>query len=78
LKIDYARPKVSFPLGVGSSGGIQAVKLKGVELPTFCGDDKTQYESWKAAYMLVVDGANISVNEKILRLQSCLAGKALL
>ncbi|XP_028393185.1 uncharacterized protein LOC114517596 [Dendronephthya gigantea] len=56
---------------------IQAVKLKGVELPTFSGDDKAEYESWKAAYMSVVDGANIAVKEKMLRLQSCLTGKAL-
>ena len=56
---------------------IQAVKLKGVELPNFSGDDKTEYESWKAAYMSVVDGANISIKEKMLRLQSCLTGKAL-
>jgi hypothetical protein len=38
---------------------IQSVKLKGVELPTFSGDNKTEYESWKAAFMSVVDGANI-------------------
>ena len=47
---------------------IQAVKLKVVELPNFSGDDKTEYESWKAAYMSVVDGANISIKEKMLRL----------
>ena len=56
---------------------IQSVKLKGVELPTFSGDNKTEYESWKAAFMSVVDGANILVKEKMLRLQSCLTGKAL-
>ena len=63
-------PKVDFL-------GIQAVKLKGVELPTFSGDDKTEYESWKAAYLSVVDGASISVEDKMLRLQGCLTGKAL-
>jgi hypothetical protein len=51
--------------------------LKDVELPTFSGDNKTEYESWKAAFMSVVDGANILVKEKMLRLQSCLTGKAL-
>ena len=58
---------------------IQSVKLKCVELPTFSGDNKTEYESWKAAFMSVVDGANILVKEKMLRLQSCLTstGKAL-
>ena len=43
---------------------IQAVKLKAVELPTFSGDDKTEYESWKAAFMSIVGSANISVKEK--------------
>ena len=31
------------------------VKLKGVELPTLAGEDKTDYESWKAAFMSIVD-----------------------
>ena len=55
---------------------IQSVKLNGVELPTFSGDNKTEYESWKSAFMSVVDGANILVKEKMFRLQSCLNGKA--
>ena len=56
---------------------VQPVKLKGVELPVFSGDDKTDYEPWKAAFMSVVDEPNISVKEKMLRLQSSLTGKAL-
>ena len=77
-KTDYAQPEVRKDVHPKVDlSGIQAVTLKGVELPTFSGDDKTEYESWKAAYMSVVDGANISVKEKMLRLQSCLTGKAL-
>ena len=56
---------------------VQPVKLKGVELPVFSGDDKTDYEPRKAAFMSVVDESNISVKEKMLRLQSSLTGKAL-
>ena len=56
---------------------VQPVKLKGVALPVFSGEDKTDYEPWKAAFMSVVDESNISVKEKMLRLQSSLTGKAL-
>ena len=77
-KTDYAQPEVRKDIHPNVDlSGIQAVKLKGVELPTFSGDDKTEYEPWKAAYMWVADRANISVKEKMLRLQSCLTGKAL-
>ena len=53
------------------------VKLKGVDLPTFSGKDKTDYESWKAAFMSLVDRLDILVGEKILRLLNSLKGKAL-
>ena len=53
------------------------VKLKGVDLPKFSGEDKADYEPWKAAFMSIVDGMDIPVGEKVLRLQSSLAGKAL-
>ena len=53
------------------------VKLKGVDLPKFSGEDKTSYEPWKAAFMAMVDAQNIPVGEKMLRLQSSLSDKAL-
>ena len=53
------------------------IRLKGVELPTFSGENKADYAPWKAAFMSVVDKAAISVNEKMLRLQHSLTGKAL-
>jgi len=31
------------------------VKLKGVDLSTFSGEDKTDYGSWKASFMSIVD-----------------------
>ena len=56
---------------------VAPVKLKGVELPTFTGEDKADYEPWKAAFMSVVDESYISAQEKMLRLQGSLKGKAL-
>ena len=53
------------------------IKLKGVDLPKFTGEDKAEYEPWKAAFMSVVDVMDIPVGEKVLRLQSSLTGKAL-
>ena len=53
------------------------IRLKGVTLPTFSGEEKSDYESWKAAFMSVVDRLDVPVEEKMLRLQSCLSGKAL-
>ena len=53
------------------------VKLKGVDLPKFSGEDKADYEPWRAAFMSVVDVMDIPVEEKVLRLQSSLTGKAL-
>ena len=53
------------------------VKLKGVDLPKFSGEDKADYEPWRAAFMSVVDVLDIPVGEKVLRLQSSLTGKAL-
>ena len=55
---------------------IATVKLKGVDLPNFSGENKTDYESWKAAFMSLVDKADIPVSEKMLRLQNSLSGKA--
>lgn len=49
------------------------VKLKGVDLPKFSGEDKTEYEPRKAAFMSIVD---IPVSEKMPLLQSSLSGKA--
>ncbi len=40
------------------------VKLKGVELRVFDGEDKCDYELWKAAFMSAVDSTDIAVNEK--------------
>ena len=53
------------------------VKLKGVDLPKFSGEDKADYEPWRAAFMSIVDGMDIPVGETVLRLQSSLTGKAL-
>jgi predicted RNA-binding protein with PUA-like domain len=53
------------------------IKLKGVDLPTFDGEDKVEYEQWKAAFTSAVDYADIPVNKKMLRLQNSLKGKAL-
>jgi len=52
------------------------IKLKGVDLPKFS-VDKADYEPWKAAFTSIVDRLAIPVNEKMLRLQSSLTGKAL-
>lgn len=53
------------------------IKLKGVDLPKFSGEDKADYEPWRAAFMSIVDVMDIPVGEKVLRLQSSLTGKAL-
>ena len=53
------------------------INLKGVEIPTFTGVDKTNYEPWKAAFMAAVDSQQIPVGEKMIRLQNSLSGKAL-
>ena len=52
------------------------VKLKGVDLSNFSGEDKTDYQSWKAVFVSIVDEADIPVSEKMLRLQNSLSGKA--
>ena len=54
------------------------MKLKGVDIPKFSGEDKADYESWKAAFMSMVDASDLPVNEKMLRLQNSLSGRALL
>ena len=51
-----------------NQGKYKADKLKGVELPTFDGEDKVEYEQWKATLMSAVDSAYIAVNEKALKL----------
>jgi hypothetical protein len=48
-----------------------------VDLPIFSGEEKSDYESWKAAFLSVDDRRDIPVGEKMLRLQGCLSGKAL-
>jgi hypothetical protein len=53
------------------------IRLKGVDLPIFSGEEKSDFESWKAAFLSVVDRRDIPVGEKMLRLQGCLSGKAL-
>lgn len=53
------------------------VKLKGVDLPTFSGEDKTDYKAWKAAFMSIVDRLDIPIGEKTLRLLNSLKGRAL-
>ena len=51
--------------------------MKGVDLPKFSGEDKADYEPWRAAFMSIVDGMDIPVGEKVLRLQRSLTEKAL-
>ena len=55
---------------------IAPIRLKGVELPKFPGEDKTEYDPWKAAFMSIVDRVDLPVNAKMLRLQNSLLGKA--
>ena len=66
-RMDYRQPLPKAP----------PIRLKGVPLPKFSGEDKTDYESWKAAFMSMVDLLDIPVGEKMLRLQNSLTGKAL-
>ena len=53
------------------------VKLKGVQLPTFSGENKAEFEGWNAAFTAVVDNSDMPAKEKRQRLQNCLRGKAL-
>ena len=53
------------------------VKLKGLDLAVFSGDDRSDYEPWKAAFESLVGLQNITIGEKLLRLQGCLSGKSL-
>ena len=53
---------------------IAPIRLTGVDLQKVSGE--SDYETWKAAFMTVVDRLNMLVTEKMLRLQSCLSGKA--
>ena len=48
-----------------------------MDLPKFTGEDKAEYEPWKAAFMSIVDVMDIPVGEKVLRLRSSLTGMAL-
>ena len=54
-----------------SSPSQTTVKLKGVQLPTFSGEDKSEFEAWKAAFTSVVDDSVMPVKEKMLRLLGC-------
>ena len=47
------------------------IRLKAVDLPIFSGEDKEDYKPWKAAFMSIVDGLEIPVDE-MLRLQNSL------
>ena len=51
--------------------------MKGVELPKFSMEGKSSDEPRKAAFMAIVDANNVSVGEKMLRLQSILSRNAL-
>ena len=55
---------------------LQSIELKGLLLPVFSGEDKTEYESWEAAFTFVVDDARVPVNGKMLRLHNNLSRKA--
>lgn len=48
-----------------------------MDLPKFSGEDKADYEPWRAALKSIVDVMDIPVGEKVLGLQSSLTGKAL-
>ena len=50
------------------------IKLKGVDIPKFSGEDKADYKPWKAVFMSMVDIQNISVGE-MCRLQGSLSGR---
>ena len=60
-----------------TSQKVGPIKLKGVDLPTFDGENKVDYEQWKAAFTSAVDYADVPVDETMLRLQNSLKGKAL-
>lgn len=51
--------------------------MKGVDLPKFSGEDKADYEPWRAALKSIVDVMDVLVGEKVLGLQNSLTGKAL-
>ena len=72
---EITTPTQKFP--VNHQPRLKQVKLKGVQLPTFSGEDKTKFEQWYAAFASVVDETDIPVKEKMLRLQGCLNEKAL-
>ena len=68
-------PSVKKVTDVVTSASPTRVKRKDVELPTFSGEDKTQFETWNASFTSVVDDRDTPVKEKVLRLQNCLRGK---
>ena len=51
-------------------------QLKRVSIPVFNGD-KSNYESWKAAFTACVDNAPVTPEYKLLQLRECLSGEAL-
>lgn len=51
--------------------------MKGVDLPKFSGEDKADYEPWRAALKSIVDVMDVLVGEKVLGPQNSLTGKAL-
>ena len=75
VKARSAENETTKPVCTGER--VAPIKLKVVSLPVFSGDDKTEYESWKAAFMSVVDDAQVTTKEKMLWLLSSLSGRAL-
>lgn len=66
---DFLDERQSIPAKVqGEVTTRSPIKLKGIELPKFLGEDKTNYEPWKAAFMTMVNVQNIPIGEKMLRL----------
>ena len=64
-------PPEAFPFGLPPTS--THVKLKGVELPAFSGENKNEFEAWNAAFTSVVDDTDMPVKEKMLRLYETLA-----
>ena len=64
------QPDISTDSKVQPVQKITPIRLKGMDLPNFCGEDKADYESWRAAFMSVVDQPEIPVGKKMLRLEN--------
>ena len=53
-----------------------SVKRKDHLLPVFSREDKTEHESWEAAFTFVGDETRVPVKGKMQRLRDSLSGKA--